>query len=131
MKVDRLIDTDFLIDRWCHGETSDASVYARSHMEDSLAIPWIVKGEFLRFAVIDGQDSPQVLDLLARYPTLWPNEDLLADYARLNTLLQRRSLYLRNGHLWIAVSALHLDVPLVTRNTHEFGEVPGIKLDPF
>ena len=131
MKVDRLVDTDFLVDRWCNGEGSDASIYARSHMDDSLAIPWIVKGEFLHIAGIAGLDLPQVVEFLARYPTHWPDEELLVGYARLNVLLRRGSLFLRNEHLWIAVSALRLDVPLVTRNTREFGKVPGIKLDPY
>jgi predicted nucleic acid-binding protein len=131
MKVDRLIGTDFLVDRWRNGEASDASIYARLHTEDSLAIPWIVKGEFLSFTAIDGKASPQLLELLARYPTHWPDEELLVGYARLNALLRRQSLSLRNEDLWIAISALRLDVPLVTRNTREFGKVPGIKLDPF
>jgi predicted nucleic acid-binding protein len=46
-------------------------------------------------------------------------------------LLRRRSLSLRTNDLWIAVSALCLDAPLVTRNIREFGKVPGIKLDPY
>jgi predicted nucleic acid-binding protein len=131
MKVDRLVGTDFLVDRWCNGDASDASIYARSHMEDSLGIPWIVKGEFLHITGIAGQDLPQVVEFLARYPTHWPDEELLVGYARLHVLLRRQNLSLRDEDLWIAVSALHLDVPLVTRNTREFGKVPGIKLDPF
>ena len=131
MKVDRLVDTHFLVDRWRNGEASGASIYARAHMEDSLAIPWIVKGEFLCIAGIAGQDSPKVLEFLARYPTHWPDEELLVGYARLNVLLRRRSLSLRTNDLWIAVSALRLDAPLVTRNVREFGKVPGIKLDPY
>jgi tRNA(fMet)-specific endonuclease VapC len=131
MKVDRLIGTDFLFDRWRNGESSDAAIYARAHVDHSLAIPWIVKGEFLRVAEIAGRDSPQVLGFLARYPTYWPDDELLVGYARLNMLLRRRSLSLRNEDLWIAVSALRLDVPLVTQNTREFGKVPGIKLDPY
>jgi tRNA(fMet)-specific endonuclease VapC len=131
MKVDRLVDTDFLVDRWRNGEASGASIYARAHMDDSLAISWIVKGEFLRIAGAAGQDSPQILEFLARYPTHWPDDELLVGYARLNVLLARRSLSLRTNDLWIAVSALRLDLPLVTRNTREFGKVPGIKLDPY
>jgi tRNA(fMet)-specific endonuclease VapC len=131
MNVDRLVDTDFLIERWCDGESSDASAYARAHMDDSLAIPWIVKGEFLHVAGIIGQHSPQVLAFLARYPTHWPDEEVLAGYARLHVEIGRGGLFLRTNDLWIAVSALCLDVPLVTRNTREFGKVPGIKLDPY
>jgi tRNA(fMet)-specific endonuclease VapC len=131
MKVDRLVDTDFLVDGWRNGEASGASMYARAHVEDSLAISWIVKAEFLRVAGIAGHESPQIPEFLARYPTHWPDEELLFGYARLTVLLGRRSLSLSTNDLWIAASALRLDVPLVSRNTREFGKVPGIKLDPF
>ena len=94
MNVDRLVDTDFLIDRWRNGESSDAWAYARAHMDDSLAIPWIVKGEFLHVAGVVGQHSRQVVEFLARYPTHWPDEELLAGYARLNVLLGRGGLSL-------------------------------------
>jgi predicted nucleic acid-binding protein len=131
MRVDRLIGTDFLLDRWRNGELSAASAYARAHIDDSLAIPWIVKAEFLTVAGIVGQDSRKMAEFLARYPTHWPDEDLLADHARLSLLLRRRGLSLRANDLWLAASALRLDVPLVTRNTRELGHVPGIKLDHF
>ncbi len=131
MKVDRLINLDFLVDRWRNGDASKASAYARAHIEDSLAIPWIVKGEFLRIATIVGQNCSQVSKFLARYPTHWPDEDLLLSYAQLDGLLRQQSLSLRANDLWIAVSALRLDVPLVTRHTHEFGMVPKLKLDSY
>jgi predicted nucleic acid-binding protein len=131
MRVDRLIDTDFLVDRWRNGESSDASVYARAHLDDTLAIPWIVKAEFLQMAGIVGQDSPKITEFLARYPTHWPDEELLLAYARLNVLLRLRGLSLSANELWLAASALRLNVPLVTRNARGFGKVPGIKLDPY
>ena len=131
MKVDRLIGTDFLVDRWRNGESSALRSMPACTPDDSLAIPWIVKGEFLSLTGIDGKHSLRLLELLARYPTHWPDEELLVGYARLNVLLRRRGLSLRTNDLWIAISALRLDVPLVTRNTREFGKVPGIKLDPF
>jgi predicted nucleic acid-binding protein len=131
MKVDRLVNLDFLIDRWRNGDASEASAYARAHLEDSLAIPWIVKGEFLRITTIVGQNCSQVSKFLARYPTHWPDENLLLSYAQLDELLRQQNLSLRANDLWIAVCALRLDVPLVTRNTHEFGKVPKLKLDRY
>jgi predicted nucleic acid-binding protein len=131
MKVDRLINLDFLVDRWRNGDASEASDYARAHIEDSLAIPWIVKGEFLRITTIVGQNCSQVSKFLARYPTHWPDENLLLSYAQLDELLRQQSLSLGANDLWIAVSALRLDVPLVTRHTHDFGKVPKLKLDPY
>jgi predicted nucleic acid-binding protein len=128
--IDRLVNTDFLIDRWRNGESSAASAYSRAHMDDSLAISWVVKAEFLRIAEYAGQDSPTILEFLARYPTHWPDEQLLSGYARLNTRLRQRSLSLCANDLWIAASALRLDVPLVTR-ARALHDVPGIKLEPY
>ena len=87
MRVDRLVGTDFLIDRWGNGEASDAATFARAHQDDSLAIAWIVKGEFLRAAAIAGRDSPELFEFLARYPTHWPDEEVVASYARLGAVL--------------------------------------------
>jgi predicted nucleic acid-binding protein len=131
MKVDRLINLDFLVNRWRDGDASDASTYARAHVEDSLAIPWIVKGEFLRMATIVGQNCSHVSKFLSRYPTHWPDENLLLSYAQLDELLRQQSLSLRANDLWIAVCALRLDVPLVTRHTRDFAKVPRLKLDPY
>jgi tRNA(fMet)-specific endonuclease VapC len=129
MNVDRLVSTDFLIDRWRSGELSAASAYAQAHMDDSLAISWIVKGEFLRLAEIAGRRGQRAAEFLGRYPTHWPDEDLLLEYARLNVELREQRPSLCANDVWIAASALRLDVPLVTRKTHVFSKVPGIKLD--
>jgi predicted nucleic acid-binding protein len=131
MRVDRLVGTDFLIDRLRGGEASDASAYARAHQADSLAISWIVKGEFLRAAAIAGYDSPGLLEFLARYPTQWPDEEVVVGYAKLGSVLRRRGLTLCATDLWLAASTLCLGVPLVTRDTKGLGKVPGIKIDPF
>jgi predicted nucleic acid-binding protein len=131
VRVDRLVGADFLIDRWCHGEASDASRYALSHQDDSLAISWIAKGEFLRAAGIAGHDSSRLLEFLARYPTHWPDEEVVVGYARLCEVLRQRRLFLGTNDLWLAASTLRLGVPLVTRNTSALGKVPGIKLDPY
>lgn len=131
MRVDRLVGADFLIDRLCGGETSDASAYARAHQDDSLAISWVVKGEFLRAAAIAGYDSPELLEFLARYPTQWPDEEVVVGYAKLGAALHQRGLSLRATDLWLAASTLRLGVPLVTRDIKELGKAPGIKIDPY
>ena len=131
MKVDRLVATDFLIDRWRNGEASDASLYARAHREDSLAISWIVKGDFLRAAETARYDSPEVVKFLARYPTQWPDEEIVIGYARLSVRFRQQSFSFAANDLWLAASALRLSVPLVTRNTNAFAKVSGIRLDPF
>ncbi len=131
MRVDRLVGTDFLIDRWGNGEASDAATYARAHQDDSLAITWIVKGEFLRAAAIAGRDLPELLEFLARYPTHWPDEEVVAGYARLGAVLRQKGVALGVADLWLAAATLRLDVPLVTRNAEGLGKVPGLKIDRY
>ena len=94
MQVDCLVAADFLLDRWQNGDGSAASAYARAHLEDSLAIPWIVKGEFLRAAALAECDSVELLEFLARYPTLWPDEETVIGFGRLGASLRRQSLSL-------------------------------------
>jgi predicted nucleic acid-binding protein len=129
MRVDRLVGTDFLIDRWGNGEASAAATYARAHQDDSLAIAWIVKGEFLRAAATAGRDSLELLEFLSRYPTHWPDEEVVVGYARLGATLRQRGVALGVGDLWLAAATLRLGVPLVTRNSEALGKVPGIKID--
>jgi predicted nucleic acid-binding protein len=131
MNVDRLVAADFLIDRWRYGEGSAASSYAHAHREDSLAIPWVVKGDFLQFAALAECDSVELLEFLARYPTLWPDEQTVIGFGRLGAALRRRSLSLGATDLWLAAATLQLGVPLVTRDTEGIGKVPGIRIDPF
>jgi predicted nucleic acid-binding protein len=131
MKVDRLVGTDFLIDRWRDGEASDAAAYARAHEEEALAIAWIVKGEFLRAAAVAGRDSPELLEFFARYPTQWPDEEVIVGYARLGAVLHQRNLSLGVADLWLAAATLRLGVPLVTRDPDGLGRVPGIKIDAY
>ena len=91
MNVDRLVHTDFLIDRWRNGEGSGAAVYARAHRDDSLALPWIVKAEFLHLMELAGYDAEKIGEFLGRYPTYWPDDELLVDYARLGVTLRSHS----------------------------------------
>lgn len=131
MIVDRLLDTNFLVQRWRSGENSPASRWLNAHPQARLGISWIVKAEFLRGAHIARHAVLEVYAFLERYPTHWPDEDLLAVYARLFADLRRKNQLLGTHDLWIAASALRLNVPLVTRNTREFGKVDGLALDPY
>ena len=119
MQVDCLVAADFLLDRWQNGDGSAASAYARAHLEDSLAIPWIVKGEFLRAAALAECDSAELL------------EETVLGFGRLGASLRRQSLSVGATDLWLAAATLQLGVPLVTRATEGIGKVPGIRIDPF
>jgi len=131
MRVDRVLDTNFLIARWREGEGGPASVWLTTNANLILGIPWIVKAEFLRGAEIAGHDRQAIRDFLKRFPTLWPGEDTLEIYASLYSTLKKRNELIGPNDLWIAASALQKAVPLVSKNKFEFQRVPGLHLESY
>lgn len=126
--MDYLIDTTFLVRRWREGAESAEQRFAEAHVNDSLAIPWIVKAEFLRGAIVAQQSSESVSTFLDRYPTLWPSEETLHIYADTYAELRRHNQLIGPHDLWIASSALEHDLPIVTRNADHFRRVAGLRV---
>ena len=131
MRVDRLIDTNFLISRWRDGESGAAAAWLKANGDLVLGIPWIVKAEFLRGAEIAGHDRPTIRDFLKRFPSVWPDEETLEIYASLYSALKKRNELIGPNDLWIAASALQKSVPLVSKNKAELQRVPGLSLEGY
>jgi len=131
MRVDRVLDTNFLIARWREGEGGPASVWLTANANLILGIPWIVKAEFLRGAEIAGHDRQAIRDFLKRFPTVWPDENTLEIYASLYSSLKKRNELIGPNDLWIAASALQKLVPLVSKNKIEFQRVPGLLIEGY
>ena len=131
MRVDRLLDTNFLISRWRQGPRSAAANWLTTNGDLVLGISWIVKAEFLRGAEIAGHDREAIKDFLMRFPTVWPVDETLEIYASLYAVLQKRNELIGPHDLWIAASALQKSVPLVSRNKMEFERVPGLVLESY
>jgi predicted nucleic acid-binding protein len=131
MRVDRLIDTNFLISRWRDGEGGAAAAWLKTNGDLVLGIPWIVKAEFLRGAEIAGHDRQSIRDFLKRFPTVWPDEETLEIYASLYSALKKRNELIGPNDLWIGASALQKSVPLVSKNKAEFQRVPGLSLEGY
>ncbi|MFM8984342.1 MAG: type II toxin-antitoxin system VapC family toxin, partial [Spartobacteria bacterium] len=64
MRVDRLLDANFLISRWRQGERSAAASWLNANGDLVLGISWIVKAEFLRGAEVAGHDREAIKDFL-------------------------------------------------------------------
>jgi tRNA(fMet)-specific endonuclease VapC len=131
MRVDRLLDANFLISRWRQGERSAAATWLNTNGDLVLGISWIVKAEFLRGAEIAGHDREGIKDFLTRFPTVWPVDETLEIYASLYTALKKRNELIGPHDLWIAACALQKAVPLVSRNKTEFERVPGLALESY
>ncbi len=131
MSVDRLLDADFLIARWQGGENSDAFRWLEANAGLRLGIPWIVKGEFLRAAAVAGQETAPFIQMLARYPTVWPDDEVIALYAALFRDAHRAVPAPPAAWCWIAATAVRSGVPIVTRRLEMFRGVEGFAAEEF
>lgn len=129
--MDFLVDTTFLINRWRQGAASMEQRFINSHPNTVVAIPWIVKAEFLRGAELAGHPVAEVAVFLGRYRVVWPDEDTLVLYAHTYAELYRANHMIGPHDLWVAAAALRTGVPLLTRNTEEFRRVPGVRLEAY
>jgi len=60
--------------------------------------------------------------------TVYPDEKLAPEYARLLTALERRGQRIGTMDLLIAASAVAAGAPLVTRNAREFSRIPELRV---
>lgn len=126
--MDFLIDTSFLIRLWRDRERSPEYRFILRHTDDTVRMPWVVKGEFLRGAVVADHDEGDVRRFLDRYPTLWVTDDTLVQYARVYRTLVRSRQMIGANDLWVAASALEHGLPLLTRNIADFGRVESLEV---
>ncbi|MBJ7391743.1 MAG: type II toxin-antitoxin system VapC family toxin [Chthoniobacterales bacterium] len=129
--VDRLLDANFLISRWRDGEKSSAAKWLRANADLVVGLPWIVKAEFLRGAAVAGHQRREVRELLDRFPVAWPDDGALDLYAAQFAKLCAIKALPGPHDLWIAVSALQVGIPLVTRNTVQFAKIDGLQLESY
>ena len=129
--VDRLLEANFLISRWRDGEKSAAAQWLRANSDLVVGLPWIVKAEFLRGASVAGHDPREVREFLDRFPVAWPDDQTLDLYALQFAKLRSANALPGPHDLWIAVSALQHQVPLVTGNTAQFGKIEGLRLESY
>lgn len=126
--MDYIADTGFLIGRWRGGKACAEEAFIARHPDASLLIPWVVKAEFLRGALIARHDAGQVLAFLGRFKLALPDDDTIALYARTYMVLYRANHLIGPHDLWIAAAGLQRDIPLLTRNVAEFRKVPGLRV---
>lgn len=126
--VDYVVDTSFLVRRWRLGSDSAEQRFIAQNPDAGVAMPWIVKAEFLRGAAVARHDYDDVERFLSRFPTLWPTDQTLQVYVALFVSLRRESRMIGPHDVWIAAAALEHDLPLLTRNRREFRRVPGLRV---
>lgn len=97
-----------------------------------LGLPWVVLGEFWHGAVRAGHDDVEVSGFLDLGIPLLETGDAIRVYASICARLQEvdATAYgmIGQNDLWIAAVAVHLNLPLVSRNRRHFGKIAGLVL---
>ncbi len=125
--MDILADTVFLIDLWRESASSGpATVFARHHATQQVAISWVVASEFLGGAMVARQDLQLVSAFLSRYPILQSDSAIIRTYSEIYAELRTSNGLIGPNDLWIAATARTHDLPLLTRNVEEFKRVASL-----
>jgi predicted nucleic acid-binding protein len=128
--MDLIADTTFLVGLW--RRQTWALDFAMAHPDETLGIPWVVRGEFRHGALRAGHDPADVERFLALGLPLDDASAVVPVYARIASRLQQEHPDVYGGigqnDLWIAAVAVQAGLPLLTRNRRHFARIDGLSL---
>lgn len=122
------VDTSFLIDVQRELRRSRRSRPAHrwlsQHLGVELALSSVAMGEFAEG--FDDTDHP-IVQAIARSHRLLPVDHGVAlAYSRIARTMRLQGQLIGANDLWIAATALHHRLPLLTANEKDFARVPGL-----
>jgi predicted nucleic acid-binding protein len=124
-----VVDTD-VVSMLFKGDTR-AMAY-RSHLSNRLlGISFMTLAELERWALERGWGASRKLDLahhLRHYTVLPVNRELCFKWAEVSLGAKRKGRPIQTADAWIAASALHYQVPLITNNRRDYSVVDGLTL---
>ena len=109
--------------------------FAKANSRKSLALPWVVLGEFQHGARRAGHDSDLVREFLGLGRPLLDPEPVIPAYAEICAALQDHSpgswRSIGQNDLWIAAAATAIAFakPLVSRNQRHFALIESLRLE--
>lgn len=124
-----LLDTTFLIDlqRDLSGRTESGALgFLKSHPQESSAISLMSWLEFAE-GYTEAQEEECRL-FLHRFRLIIPDLAVAWRTSRIARHLRNSGAPIADHDLWIAATAIHFDLPLVTRNTRHFRRIPDLKV---
>ena len=122
------VDTSFLIDwqREFNRTGGPVAGFLAAHSEDRFFLSITALGEFSAgFADLGAIHYRKVRE---GFGLLSHDEETALGYRRVFRDLKAKGQLIGTNDLWIAATALRHDMPLVSRNAHEFERVPGLKV---
>jgi predicted nucleic acid-binding protein len=125
------IDTTVLVDEFRARGNPEASVnrVLLSHGAETLVVPAISAGEFLDgAAMVSDRRFEEALDILRRRQVVSADLETAWHYGRLVAGLRQagRLTGKSQNDLWIAATARAQGARLLTRNTADFADIPGL-----
>jgi len=124
-----VVDTD-VVSMLFKGDTR-ALAY-RPHITGRLlGISFMTLAELERWSLERDWGLRRKLDLaqhLTRYVVLPVSRELCAKWAEISFAARRKGRPIQTADAWIAASALHYEVPLITHNRGDYSAVDGLVL---
>lgn len=120
------VDTTFLIDlqKERAPERGRVRAFLERHQDDSFLLPLTALGEFA--AGFDDLNHEAYLTIRRSFRLLDCDELVALRYRDIFRQLKARGTMVGANDLWIAASAIRHELPLVTRNAHEFARIPQL-----
>lgn len=123
----RVIDTDVL--SFLFRSDSRAALYAPHLFGQVLTISFQTRAEMLRGAISANWGARRRLQLdqwLQKYAAVHSSDDLCQRWAEAVDSARRNGQPIAPADAWVAATALHLGVPLITHNKNHFIGVDGL-----
>ena len=124
-----LLDTTFLIDvqrEAVRKSPGPAFRFLRTRPESPVRISVVTYAEFAEGFPFEQKDLCS--ELLQPYQVLDISPDIAWQYAQVSRRLRQLGRRIGDNDLWIACTALHGDLELVTRDAGHFRRVPNLKV---
>src|SRR5205085_4286946 len=125
----RVIDTD--VWSYLYKQSSEAKLYEPHLFGNILVISFQTQAELLRGAISAGWGARRRQHLesrLQKYVIEHSTDALCLRWAEAVDSARRNGRPIAPADAWIAATALHLDVPLITHNTTDFLGVDGLTI---
>lgn len=122
-----ILETSFLVDleRETAAEGSGAAhAFLEEHARHHLHVTFTVTGELAAGPAVGDRERWE--ELLAPFTVLPWTEDVAWRYGRAFRYLRENGRLIGANDLWIAATALSVELPVVTRNLDEYRRVPGL-----
>lgn len=122
-----VVDTDVI--SFLFKQDTRAALYTPHLLGKMPAISFMTLAELERWSLVRGWGTTKQLQLaalLSGYTILFPDAALCRKWAQITNQVERSGYKIKAPDAWIAATALHFDVPLITHNRKDYLHVTGL-----